>query len=363
MPSRPDNDAFFDREPTPLEQAALDWVVRVERGLAADQERELAGWLAAHPRHRELFAEFGGTWTLMGRVAGEAPAGVSGVSVAERSSSETLAFDSSSSTPAVPVALWRRRAFWMPVAAAAAIAIAGVSWRPQPAAQGVVMATEVGVSREMALPDGSSVELNTNSTVVTSFTATERRVRLEKGEAYFQVAKDAARPFVVDAAGVGVRAVGTAFNVRVHATAIEVLVTEGTVRVGSAPLVANARNPALEVGAGERVFVPIGASDAPVATAATSSGVARVPADEVQRRLAWQGRRLDCSDTPLSEMVAEFNRYNRHQLAVPDAALAAMRFGGSFRPDDREGFVRMLRDNFGILAEERGELTVLRATR
>ena len=79
--------------------------------------------------------------------------------------------------------------------------------------------------------------------------------------------------------------------------------------------------------------------------------------------LAWQSRRLEFSDTPLGEMVAEFNRYNRHKLVVVDPDLAAKRFGGSFRPGDWAGFVRILHDNFGLSAEETEDQTLLRAAR
>jgi transmembrane sensor len=230
--------------------------------------------------------------------------------------------------------------------------------------------------RRLELSDGSTVELNTNSAIVTTFTRAERRVRLEKGEAYFEVAKDEQRPFLVEAAGVGVRAIGTAFNVRLRSESVEVLVTEGKVRVRAERAADGAQpspaHPAANedtaatasgdtiVGAGERVVVALAAG---AGSEPRRRDVVPVQADEVQRLLAWQGRRLDFSDTPLAEMAAEFNRYNRHQLVIVDENLAAMRFGGSFRPDDRAGFVRMLQEHFGVRAEERKNQTILRGAR
>ena len=351
-----------EREPTCVEQAALGWVVRSERGLSPAEERELASWLAADAEHRELFAEFGGTWVLMERWQ-DAASPKPGRGAAEAT---IHSFAARGRSREGGRARRRRARRWLlSLAAAAVVAIGFIRpWHSESgAARGAAIATEVGKSRRLTLSDGSTVALNTDSTVVPAVAPDERRIRLEKGEAFFQVAKDAARPFVVEAAGVGVRAVGTAFNVRVHPASIDVLVTEGKVRV--APRLAGLGDGGdfIEVAAGERVSVPVGLAARAPAPPEKALAVARVPADEVQRRLAWQGGRLDFSDTPLGEMVTEFNRYNRRKLAVPDAELAAMRFGGSFRPDDRAGFVRMLHENFGIVAEEEGERTVLRAAR
>jgi transmembrane sensor len=354
MSRQPDNDSSAERPPTALEQTALGWVVRCERGLTGEEESALAEWLAADPRHREIFNEFGGTWNLMGRAGDE----LSTAAV------ESLPKEATVVPFETDVASRRRgrgaRGAWWSLAAAAVIAIGVLSWR-QGAGQLVAITTEIGGSRQLTLPDGSTVALNTDSSVVPVFAPEERRVRLEKGEAFFQVAKDAARPFVVEAAGVGVRAIGTAFNVRVHPEAIEVVVTEGVVRVTPAAGRGAGLGESAEVIAGQRVFVATSAQRAATPSVAPNLTVASVPSDELQRRLAWQGGRLDFSDTPLGEMVAEFNRYNRHKLVVPDAGLAAMRFGGSFRPDDRAGFVRVLRDTFGIVAEERRDETVLRS--
>lgn len=360
MSRQPSIDRSPERDPTPVEQAALGWVVRCERGLNATEQHTLAAWLAAAPEHRELFAEFGGTWAVMGRADELESVG----SITERSDAATvLPFESPAAAQNASgrTQARRPRRVWTSLAAAAAIALAVTGWW-RAAPRDSTIATEVGASRKLTLSDGSVVALNTDSAVVTAFAREERRVKLEKGEAFFQVAKDASRPFVVEAAGVGVRAVGTAFNVRVHAAAIEVIVTEGIVRV--APSAGRSgEGEFAELSAGHRVMVPIAPVRAttPSAPVATSFAVASVPADELQRKLAWQGGRLDFSDTALGEMVAEFNRYNRRKLVVPDAELAATRFGGSFRPDDRAGFVRILRENFGIVAEERAGETVLHA--
>lgn len=337
-----ERDAAPDRAPTPAEQAALEWVVRHDRGLTAEDAREFAAWLEVDASHRGLFEEFGGTWTLM-RQAPRLP--VTDASPAAHAAEYTSSARRS------------RSLFWVPLAAAAALTLGYFQWqRSHPTSESI--ATEVGASRQWQLADGSRVRLNTDSVLVTDFTATERRVRLQRGEAFFEVAKNPTRPFIVEAAGVTVRAVGTAFNVRLGPDDVDVLVTEGQVRVATvAPSAAPARPPLAEISAHERVVVPLASVAAP---AAAAPPVARVPADEAARRLAWQDGRLDFFDTPLGEMVAEFNRYNRHQLTIADPVLAGVRFGGAFRPDDRAGFVRALRQNFGVQVEERENQTLLR---
>jgi transmembrane sensor len=197
------------------------------------------------------------------------------------------------------------------------------------------------------LPDGSVIELNRGAVVTEHYTTGERRVRLERGEAHFKVAKDAARPFFVEAGGVAVRAVGTAFNVRLDPASVEVLVTEGKVQVaapasaGVAPLI-----PAL--GVNERTVVSLSPS-------APAPQVSVVPPAEIEARLAWQPRLLDFTDQPLAEIVAEFNRRNPVRLVLASADLGRLRLSATFRSDNVEGFVRLMESDFEMRAEWRGD--------
>jgi len=181
---------------------------------------------------------------------------------------------------------------WVPpgLAAAALVALAFVTTRaPRHTAE-----TAVGAFQKFDLPDGSVAQLNTDSAIDTDFTATERRVRVVRGEVFFNVTKDPARPFIVVSGPVAVRAVGTAFNVRQRAAAVEVLVTEGRVRVDDVrlgqsllPVTAPAEEPPLLV-AGERAVVVDTTAAGPAQVT-----VAKVNAPEQQRSLAWQERRLE----------------------------------------------------------------------
>jgi transmembrane sensor len=179
------------------------------------------------------------------------------------------------------------------------------------------------------------------------------------------VAKDPSRPFIVTAGGVKVRAVGTVFDVRLGSKTVEVLVTEGRVRVNpsSQPAgvepVRDAATVAVlpELTAGQHAVVSLGSEAAPPKIDTVSEA-------EMARMLAWQPRRLDFNAAPLSEIVAEFNRRNPVQMVVAEPELGALRISTSFRSDNVYGFVRLLEAGFDVRAEYRdGTAIVLHRTR
>jgi transmembrane sensor len=201
------------------------------------------------------------------------------------------------------------------------------------------------------LEDGSNIELNRGTEVTVQFTAEERRIRLDEGEAHFEVTRDPARPFIVSARGLDVCAVGTAFNVRVDASVVEVLVTHGSVRVES-PHSRSATTLVPVLLANQRAVLPLSGEEDPPRIATLTPG-------EVARVLSWQHRLLDFTATPLSEIVAEFNRRNVLQLVVIDPELAATRITASFRSDNIDGFIRLLEAGFNARAEHRGQSEIL----
>lgn len=199
--------------------------------------------------------------------------------------------------------------------------------------------TPVGGQRLVTLPDGSEVRLNTDSAIEVRFAAGERRVRLERGEAFFAVANDPARPFVVRAADTEARVLGTAFVVRLHAHASELLVAEGRVQFGAA---AGAKS---VVAASQHAMCP--------ALSAAAPRVTTLEPDALARRIAWRDGRLEFHDTPLRDIVAEFNRYHRQQLVIRDAPTGAVPVGGSFAIENLDGFVRLLEAGFGVATVSR----------
>jgi transmembrane sensor len=264
----------------------------------------------------------------------------------------------------------RRRWFWgagsLAAAAALAIAVVRPGWVASRAAAPVHRAaTPIGGFESVTLADGSVVRLNTATEIAVDFSAHERRVALLRGEASFEVAKDPARPFIVRAGEIDVCAVGTVFNVRQGEQAIEVLVTEGKVRVeevvaGEALTRPSAGEPAKIaavplLAAGQRAtFVR------PTASVAAKASVAEVAPAESARALAWHSREVEFSNEPLDHIAAEFNRYNPHRLVVADPELGQRRFGGKFPANDFAALVRLLELNFGVVVERRENETVLR---
>lgn len=336
------------RSPELVEAAAATWLSLRDRGMNAAETAEFVRWLQEDPQHTAVFTELDLVWKDFDRLR-----------VVPANTAEISKLDGDRLGPRVRPP--RTRA-WMwnalGVAAAAIVLLAFVQpWRPDYTAE-----TPVGAFQKLDLPDGSIVQLNTNTAIEANFDATERRVRIVRGEAFFSVAQDSARPFVVTAGRVAVRAVGTAFNVHHSATAIEILVTEGRVRVDDAAeghsLLATAgfpSEPPLLI-AGQRAIVSITAGS-PEARPPIAA-VAGVSPPEMQRTLAWQERRLEFDSATLSDVAREFNRYNQKQLVIANVALAARRFSGTFRADGYESFVRLLEDDFGVTAF-RGEREII----
>jgi transmembrane sensor len=337
----------FDDDLDPVESAATVWLARRDRGLTPDETVEFARWRAAAPRHEAAVAELGAMWhalddlsALRGKVASP-PA---------------------SSAPNAPCAgdqvtpMRRWPAGWIWALAASIALIAGiVTWRR--VASGAVAAvhyeTAVGEQRTLPLPDGSTLQLNTNSAADVRYVARERRVELVRGEIFFSVTKDAQRPFVVLAGGVEARALGTAFVVRRHQTETELVVAEGRVKFYASPQPATS----VEVTGGQLATCDPRKRDVPHVSSLDEAALAR--------RLAWKSGRLVCRPgMPLGEAAAEFNRYHRAQLVLRGADTAAVPIGGAFEIQNLDAFVRMLEQSFEIVVVERdAERIVLQSKR
>lgn len=189
------------------------------------------------------------------------------------------------------------------------------------------------------LPDGSIVELRAGAAFTVEFSPTERRVILERGTAHFDVRRDPTRPFVVRAAGVDVRALGTAFSVEHGAQEVAVLVTAGRVAV-TAPAAASDSSRA-ELTAGERTVVPLARQTGPALP------IAAVSTAERARALDWRVPRLEFTGTPLAEAIPLFNRVAGTRFVVEPAA-ERLRLSGTLRADDADALLLLLRAEFGL---------------
>jgi transmembrane sensor len=347
-PPRPEGDPSREA----IEATAAVWLSLRDRGLSAAETAEFVRWLQLDPRHAAVFEELDRTWKDFDRVAALQPA-----APREQPDAELLAPRPRPSRPA-------HRLGWaagLAVAAAIAVLVAPRLLAPRHTAE-----TAVGALQKLDLPDGSVALLNTDSAIDTAFTAAERRVRIVRGEVFFTVAKDTARPFVVTAGPVAVRAVGTAFNVHRQNGTVEVLVTEGRVRLtddddGRSLLAPRETRPAEPpvLQAGERAVVRTASTGEGRPKPAMATVVPVAPA-ALQRELAWQERRLEFDEVPLAEIVRQFNRHNRLQLVVDDPRLAQQRFSGVFRADGQESFLRLLQEDFGVQVVRRGREIELR---
>jgi len=331
-----------------IEDAAITWLTERDDGFSPAREREFAQWLRADPRHAATVARLEQTLGLLG----ELPEFRSDINTAFDRAAPVLAFPpASAEQPALAPAprRWSRALVWAGLAAALAFG-SFVGWRALQPPREIHFTTTVAGYERARLDDGSTLELNAASAVRVQFTAAERHVKLESGEAHFAVAHDTARPFIVSAGGIAVRAVGTAFNVR-YATGgdIEVTVTEGKVRIGQSGPASAAAESAPLVSAGQRIVLP---HHAPPPT------VENIDPATLRAALAWQSRLADFAEAPLADVIARFNARSRIQLLIADETLAARRIGGTFALDEAEAFVRLLERDGEIIGERRGETEI-----
>ncbi len=354
-----------DRAPSfELIEAAAAWLSLRDRGISPAETTEFVRWLQHDPRHATVFTELDAVWNDFDRLV-TVPA-----SSPASANSSLLPPDADLLAPRTR-SRHHRMLTWATLpfgaAAVALLLLTASSLRmPRHTAE-----TAVGAFQKFDLPDGSVAQINTDSAIDTAFIATERRIRLVRGEVFSQSPKTPRAPFVTSGP-VAVRAVGTAFNVRQRAVATEVLVTVGRVRVddahaGHSLLPATSSAPATEpplLVAGERATVLLSSTSSASITSpapATTATVEKIAPPAAQRALAWQERRLEFDASPLAEVAREFDRYNRQQLVIPDAPLSAKRFSGTFRADAYESLVRLLETDFVVTATRTDREIVLRS--
>lgn len=302
-------------------QAADFFVRRREPDWTGADERALNAWLAADPAHRAIFDDLSRTALDLRqirrpRLASDPPpqvappgrrAGREGVGAAQAPG---------------------RRA-WAPALLSAALLLAGGGWYWWETTPGYVLdvATGQGEIREVELPDGSRVSLNGDSTLRVRYYPRRRDTALARGEAFFEVAPDAARPFSVDSGPARVRVVGTAFNVRAGPPRLVVKVRNGLVELRPDRERPDGAVLRLEQGAGVAVDAASGRPEA-VATSADTVG-------------DWRHGQLVFRQTPLAEVGAELARYLGQPVQV-DAALALLPVSGMAVTSAPRGFLLSL---------------------
>jgi transmembrane sensor len=313
-----------------IDDKAARWAVRAAAGdLSPPEQVALDEWINADPRHRGAYIAARAQWLDLDRLAA-----LHGPAEVQRA-------------PFVS-----RRQLLAACAAALALTGGAFSWLRYEA--GVTRyVSAVGEVRRISLEDGSTLLLNTNTEVKVALGKRERRMYLVRGEALFEVAPDKTRPFVVIANDTAVRAVGTAFAVRLESNRVDVTVTEGVVEVASSnpgPGSDTTESPILvhrlqHVTATERVVI----------AAARAPQITTLAPNEADRLLAWREGMVSFDGQSLEAAVAEINRHNRRQIVVTDPALAAKPIVGVFRASDPVGFSRAVADVLKATASNDGE--------
>jgi transmembrane sensor len=243
---------------------------------------------------------------------------------------------------------------WLAGAVAACITlfVLAAGWNVYKQKEETRFQTAIGEQAAVALPDGSSLDLNTNSRVWVDYTQSSRVIRLERGEAYFKVAHDTQRPFWVRAGNYWVRAVGTAFNVYLRPTGVEVTVSEGTVQVVNAT--ANDSPPS-------DAALTLSAAAVTAGQQADAHGRAEViralDSAQLSRLLAWRRSSLYFQDQPLGDVVDELMRYTTLKIEFQDEALRQMPVGGTFQtsPEGVEALLALLHDGFDTTIRRDGQ--------
>ena len=335
-----------------LPATAAQWTIRRDRGLSATESIDYELWLAADPRHAAAMQRSSAAWSLLDRIPEKAAAPVLATATRRRS-------------------FWRRSVVLASLATAAALALVALRFTrssalPSPDLAATTANAPSSAPRQLTLSDGTVVQLNTGGEVLEQFTAAERRVLLSHGEAHFAVTKNPARPFVVQAGNVDVRAVGTAFNIHLKAATVDVLVTEGVVQLkrpspavpANATAAPNAVLPRLI--ANERAVVTL-APTSPTSSASPTPAivVTTASADEIARTLAWQAPLLRLGGSTLAELVLEFQRRSGQRVILADPALASLRVGGRFRADDLAGFTQALATTLDLEVDQADDGTLV----
>lgn len=307
---------------------AAEFIVEQQTGeWSQSDEAALAEWLAESSAHRIAFWKLEATWDRTKRIAALKP--VRRARLAEMG-----------------------RRVW-PVLSRAAAALALVcaggaaafyySHRPP---QEQTYATTVGGHETLALDDGSRIELNTDTSIRIAMTGKSRKVWLDRGEAYFDIHHDGARPFVVMAGNARVTDLGTKFTVRREEKRLNVSLIEGRAELENGEAGDNARSAVLKPG------------DVAVATRDTVA-ITRKRDQVLKDALGWRRGVLVFEDTELSAAAQEFNRYNRKKVIVADAHTAHLRIGGTFPSTNVDAFADAAEAILGLHVRYRGNDIVI----
>ena len=333
--SNTDNVVPLRSENQIMDDASL-WLVKLDEGLTDVQQQELSSWLR-HRRHRDAFLEMARLWDKMDSLS-----------------------QLSELFPDVPSQKRRRTPLLAMAASVMLLVFTGLAtWQMWPASPSVLQVQHVGTftspvgqQRQITLPDGSQLWLNTDSVADVTFTSNQRLIHLKRGELHIAVAKNRQRPLSVLAGQQQIQAVGTEFNVALHDNDVELVVTEGKVKVATG--VGN-KHDVLDTAA-----VALD-NKAPVVMQGFKSQLTgqqigmpeRVRSDELEAVQAWRNGQLIFRGEPLETVLHEISRYTSKQFVIRDTQLAQVQVAGLFNTRDVDAMLASLAQNFSLQFTEK----------
>lgn len=347
------NNKFEDFSRSEIE--ASDWLAKIDRGLTAEEQDRFTEWLGESEANKEAMAIHSWGWSEFDRLAG-------------LTNIKSDFIDEDLLDPKVrsywaekPNKLWFLPNTWQKTTAIAAAIVVGVTslmfFQSSRDVQTIEPfdSSKLPTVQKRILPDGSYVELNIDSSIEVTYTEQQRLVRLLKGEGLFDVNEDPLRPFVVEASGVNVRAVGTIFNVRLSEEQVNVIVTEGTVALSDESV----EDATFDVDDSATLITE--SQKAVIHTEPGSMQIEVIEMGETQisDELIWRPAFLEFDDISIREIVHEFNRRNATKILLADSSLDDLKLSTVFWSDNAEGFVRLLESEFDITAYMTGDGKIL----
>jgi transmembrane sensor len=339
-----------------IEATAATWLAKRESGSwSAFNQAELDTWLDDSIANRIAYIRLHAAWEHAGRLnalgagvaRGTIPArnswGFAPWSMA-RSTDAPPFIDPRSASPALPARHFPTH--WRYIAASVVLAaVVGAVWHMR-TDRSNSYSTRIGAVSTVPLPDGSRITLNTNSEIHVALSPKQRRIELDHGEAFFEVAHDATRPFIVEIADKRVVAVGTKFSIRREDKDIQVLVTEGRVRIER--IANDTKPPQTQLAAGSEAR-----------TSQTAVLVDQPSSADIDQWLSWRTGYVKFRDVALADAVADFNRYSTRKIVIDDPQVAALRVGGNFRSDNVDAFIALIQSSFPVHVEQQSDRIVL----
>ncbi len=339
---------------TSINQQACAWIAKLHGEPSAKDLQNFRAWMAQSPAHKTEVRQLAKLW---GELDVLTELAVVQEPLSTQSTSARL-FDKVAALIKLPN--WNRPLAAMVIATLVAVLALPIIIDINK----TTYSTDIGEQELITLRDGSTVLLNTNSSIRVDYSLETRNISLLSGQAHFEVTKDNTRPFKVYAGKGLVRAVGTAFSVYLQPDIIEVTVTEGTIELSAvAPAPAPTNQPETEPTAPSKTITKLSlvtAGQNATMDQDTSSidSIEVIDAPEIVQKLAWHQGLLRFSGDPLEDVVAEISRYTDLSIVILDPEIRDLRIGGFFKVGETEKMFQALETSFGINVKRQGNHSV-----